>query len=70
MAASFNIDHQKDCGKNDWNISAEVAQIEDPPNAAGNFLVKVTVSCAYCGLTLNAIDDGKVLPYLETVMYP
>jgi hypothetical protein len=62
-------DHQAECGKNDWNVSAEVAQITDPPLAAGNFVVKITISCAYCGLTLNALDDGKVVPYLETVMY-
>ncbi len=63
------IDHQAECGQNDWNVSAEVAQIEDPPMAAGNFLVKIVISCAYCGLTLSSVDDGKVLPYLETVMF-
>lgn len=70
MAASFGIDHQKGCGKYEWNVSAEVAQIEEPMLAAGNFLVKITISCAYCGLTLSAADDGKIKPYLETVMYP
>lgn len=53
----------------DWNISAEVTRITEPPIAAGNFLVKIVISCGYCGLTLNSIDDGRVFPYLETVMY-
>jgi hypothetical protein len=64
------LDHAKECGKNDWNVSAEIAQVTEPPIAENTFLVKVSVSCAYCGLTLNSIDDGKVMPYLETVMYP
>ena len=65
-----NEDAQDYCGEHhEWNVSAEVAKITDPPIAAGHFLVKFVISCGYCGVTLNAIDGGKVLPYMETVMY-
>ena len=57
------------CVHQDWNVYTEVSEIIEPPMAAGNFLVKITVSCPYCGMHLNAIDDGKVFPYLETVMF-
>lgn len=57
------------CTHPDWNVSAEVSEIKDPPIAAGHFLVKIVVSCSYCGLTLNSIDNGNVFPYLETVLY-
>jgi hypothetical protein len=59
----------QECVHPEWNISAEVALIEEPPIAAGHFLTKIVVSCGYCGLTLHSIDDGRVLPYLETVLY-
>ena len=57
------------CEHGDWNVSAEVSAITDPPMAAGNFLVKIVVSCSWCGMHLNAIDGGKVFPYLETVLF-
>ena len=59
----------EDCEHAEWNVILEVKLITEPPMAAGNYLVHFVVSCGYCGLELKSVDDGKVLPYLETVMF-
>ena len=63
------VSKSEQCEEHEWNVVTEVSPIVDPPLAAGNFLVKLSISCALCGISLHSVDDGKVLPYLETVMF-
>lgn len=63
------VEIQNECDHEEWNVTADIAEITEPPIAAHNYLVKIHLSCKACGMSLHSIDDGKVLPYLETIMF-